>query len=129
MAITARTSSDVASTLALLPPLVGSWFAVHWVARLSARGLTGADFADATTTVRGTAAIWCVVVVLTVAGAPFAAMGHGLSIAAELSDGLTSLFSVAVIFTYAGPGWTEYQRGLAAAGIASRSATSTTAGQ
>lgn len=114
VAITSRTTSNVASTLALLPPLVGSWFALHWVARLTARRLTGVDLADATTTVRGTAAIWCVVLVLAVAGAPFASAGHTPSLVTELSDGLAGIFSVAAIFTYAGPGWTEYQRGLAA---------------
>lgn len=118
VAITARTSSDIVSALALLPPLAGSWFAVHWVARLSALGLPRANFVDATTTVRGTAAIWCVVFVLTVGGALVAATGHGGSITPELGDGLTGLFGVAAVFTYAGPGWTEYQRGLATASVA-----------
>lgn len=115
VAITARTSSDVASAIALLPPLVGSWVAVQWVARLTALGLTGADLADATTTIRGTAAIWCVVLILVLAGAPFAS-DHAPSVVAELTDGVAGLFSVAAIFTYVGPGWTEYQRGLASSG-------------
>jgi hypothetical protein len=41
VAITARSTSDVASALALAPPMVGGWFAVHWVSRLSAGGLQG----------------------------------------------------------------------------------------
>ncbi|WP_408898456.1 hypothetical protein ACJ5H2_04935 [Nocardioides sp. R1-1] len=116
-AMTARTSSDVASALALIPPLLGSWVAVQWVARLTARGLDGTDLADATTTIRGTAAIWFVVLVLVVAGAPFASE-HTPSVVAELTEGVTGLFSVAAIFTYVGPGWTEYQRGLAVSGAA-----------
>ncbi|KRB75060.1 hypothetical protein ASE01_16975 [Nocardioides sp. Root190] len=115
--MTARTSSEVISALALLPPLVGSWFAVQWVSRLTAQGLTGAGFADATTTIRGTAAIWCAVLILVIAGAPFAS-DYAPSVVAELTDGVAGLFSVVAIFTYVGPGWTEYQRGLAGAGAA-----------
>jgi hypothetical protein len=111
--LAARTTEDVITAVGIAPPLVGSWFAVRWISDLSDRGLVGADLAEATTTIRGTAAIWIGFVAIAVLEVPLSATGHDLPIAEELGDGLAGIFSLAAIFTYVGPGWTEYQRGRA----------------
>ncbi|WP_221199882.1 hypothetical protein [Nocardioides soli] len=107
----ARTTADAIAAIGLAPPLVGSWVAVRWVSDLADRGLTGADLADATTTIRGTAAIWLGFLAIAALEVPLTVTGHDFPIAAELGDGLAGIFSLAAIFTYVGPGWTEYQRG------------------
>jgi hypothetical protein len=113
--LAARTTDDAITAIGLVPPLAGSWLAVRWVSDLTNHGLTGAVLADATTTIRGTAAIWIAFIVIVALEVPLSVTGHDLPIAAALGDGLAGIFSLAAIFTYVGPGWTEYQRGRAIA--------------
>jgi len=111
--LAARSTTDALTAAGLVPPLVGSWIAVRWVSLLTSRGLTGADFAEATTTIRGTATIWIGFLLLAASQVCMSAAGLGVAIAEGLAGGLSGFISLAAIFTYAGPGWSEYQRGRA----------------
>ena len=115
LAMMSRSNADISGTLSLVPAVAGSWFAVWWASTLHSHGLTGADLAEATTTIRGAAAIWNLLVVLTLAQVGLAIVGWDVPLGDGLESGVAGFFSFGAAFTYAGPGWSEYRRGLATA--------------
>lgn len=81
----------------------GAWTAAVWVRRLrKACSNDGVTFAEGTSTIRGLAAAWWVLI-----GTSFIAGPFGLSSTGFDAGGLLGL---AAVVAYAGPGYTEYRR-------------------
>lgn len=118
-AITAGTFTSVAWDgtgsmvgLAFVPATVGTWCAAVWTRRLYDSGIRGAELVEATTTVRGLAFAWALIMSLVLVSWIVSLFGTELSVDSVLGDGLAGLVGVAATVAYAGGGYTEYRRAI-----------------
>lgn len=95
-----------------VPASVGTWFAAVWTRKLYNAGVRGAALVEATTTVRGLAFAWALIMGVVALSWVASLFGVDVSLDNLLGDGLADLVGVAAAVAYAGSGYTEYRNAI-----------------